>query len=328
MPKRLSIKAKETLLEEFKAGHIPDNHQDLLQKFLADSNHFIVTGAAQVIGKFKYRELLPHLETAFNRLIHANHKADVGCMAKIAIVKALEQLNYDDKESIFYRGITFVQMEPTYGGTQDTAAELRALCAMNLTRMIHPEIYFLLTNLLMDPEPQARTGAVRSLNCLNSHESELLLRMKILAGEDHPNVLGECFTGLVQINPERSLQFIAGFLDSPDLMVVEEAALALGESRKLEAFELLQRFHEKSIRSEIKQILLLPIALTRCDKAVEFLIEVVEDEYEKIAAAAVEALGIYRSHNTYREKIAIAVEARNQQMIYEAFQRYFQGDLP
>jgi HEAT repeat protein len=323
MAKRLSLKDKTAKLEAFKAGPLPPDAAEELRKFLADANHIVAAEAADIIKKFELSDLTPDLVTAFNGLIIKPAKADVGCMAKTAIVKALDTLHYNDADDVFYRGIHHVQQEPAYKGHIDTAAELRGRCALALARIVHHEIFFLLTTLLMDPEPQARVEAVRSLVYLGTHESELLLRMKVLAGESHPDILSQCLSGLVQVNPDRSVEFVARFLDSTDLITAEDAAIALGESRNHRAFEILCEHRAVTFKAKLKQMLLLPIALTRLDEAFDYLIDVIDNENEESAAYAVETLRVFGIDEARRERIQQAVTSREKRAITEAYEKYF-----
>ena len=68
---------------------------------------------------------------------------------------------------------------------------------------------------------------------------------------------------------------------------LEEAALAIGNSRLTVAFDLLCAFRERNILPAMKRMLLLPIALTRCESAFALLLDVVQNEQRENAAAAI-----------------------------------------
>ncbi len=118
-----------------------------------------------------------------------------------------------------------------WGGTADTAVDVRASCAMGLVASGYSRALVELTALLNDSDAAGRVGAVRAIACGNPREAELLLRSKALAGDAEPQVLGECFTGLLAVEPEESVGFVAAYLAHADDAVRELAALALGESR-------------------------------------------------------------------------------------------------
>ena len=310
---RLGKLAKTSLTE----GDVKD-----IQKVLASANNVIVAKAAKVAADGRLMALLPQLIQAFERFMDNPAKTDKGCFAKIAIVEALDVLQYPTTE-IFRQGIRHVQMEPIYGGQQDTAANLRAKCAIALARREVVDIFFELIPLLTDPEPQPRLDAVKALTYLNEEKSELLLRLKVLTGDAEPQVLSECFAGLMSIAPERSVPFVAGFLSAADLMLAEGAALALGESRNSEAFNILRQHWEDAIEQDVKTMLILPMALSRCEEAFNFLLDVVRYEYRAYAAAAVSALKVHKNDDRQRQKIQQAVKERDDPLVSAEYTRAF-----
>ena len=56
------------------------------------------------------------------------------------------------------------------------------------------------------------------------------------------------------------MPFVAQYLKNPEPMLVEGAALALGESRTRQALKLLQDLWEDTLDQELKKLLLLPMA--------------------------------------------------------------------
>lgn len=323
MTKRPSTEDRLAKLRELESAALSPNVKKDLGVILAGANSILVARAAQVVSKRRITELIPNLVTAFNRFMSKPPKADQGCLSKIAIIEALDNLDYDD-DDVFLRGIHHVQKEPAYGGPIDTAANLRGKCAFALARIGDTEVLFELITLLMDPEPQARIAAVKAVAHLACRESELLLRMKILAGDMEPDVLGECFSGLISINPDRSLSFVGKFLVQDDHLIAEVAAFALGESRETRAFEILHNYREENvIKPEFQQVLLLSIALTRLDGAFEYLTDVVANEHTSNGIEAIKALKIYAYDDELCAKIDRAVVSRNDVMLSEAYASEF-----
>lgn len=320
--KRVSTEEKFNRLRELAKGHLSDNDVQEIRKFLSSANSIVITKAVQVVAKYGLAELIPQLIAAFDRFMNKPIKTDKGCLAKTAIVEALDTLNYWESD-VFLQGIHHVQMEPGYGGHVDTAANLRARSALALARIEYTEVFFELTTLLADPDPQPRIAAVKGLTYLAEEKSELLLRLKILTGDQEPQVLSECFSGLMIIAPKRSMDFVAGFLTASNLLIAEGAALALGESREPQAFEILRNSWEDSINHEFKEMLLLPIALTRCDKAFDFLLNVVRCEYWDYASAAVKALKVYADDDKQCQKVHQAVVSRNDAKVSEVYTSEF-----
>jgi len=122
------------------------------------------------------------------------------------------------------------------------------------------------------------------------------------------------------MNPDRSMSFVSGFLNSHDLSIVEAAVFALGESRKVDAFEILRDDRENNlIEPDFQKILLLAIALTRVDEAFEYLVDVIDNEHRGNAIAAIEALKIFIANDDLRTRIHEAVVSRDDGTVSEAW---------
>ena len=319
MAKRMPIEDRLARLGELERAPLSSNVIEELSKALSGANNVLIAKAAQVVGRRSITGLVPNLVATFDRFMSKPAEADRGCLAKIAVIEALSDLDYNE-ENVFLRGIRHIQREFAYGGPVDTAAELRGKCAFALARIGYAEVLFELAALLMDPESQARIAAAKAIAHIAGMEGELLLRMKVLAGDQESDVLGECFSGLISMNPERSMSFVSGFLTSDDPLIVEAAVFALGESRKVDAFEILRNYRESNIiKPDLQKILLLSIALTRIDEAFEYLIDVINDERRDNAIVALEALRIFHANDDLRTRIHEAVVLRNDAMVSEAW---------
>jgi hypothetical protein len=251
--------------------HAPEARKELA-KCLASKINLLAAKAARIAGEGKVDELAPQLVEAFTRFMIDPATSDRRCEAKLAIVKALEEIEYPSYEP-FLRGIRHVQMEPSFGASVDTAIELRAVSAIGLVRTNYHEVGVELVTLMADPARDARVGAVRAIAYWGTLAGALLLRFKILSGDPEPEVKGECFSGLLHIEGARALEFVAGYLDDDSEAIAEGAALALGESRRAEALEILKAH----ARSHLRPTALLAIALLRNDEAVEYLRSLLPD---------------------------------------------------
>ena len=119
----------------------------------------------------------------------------------IAIARALYALDYEGAE-LYLAGMRHVQPEPGYGGPTDTAVDLRAVCAIGLASTSYREKLRELIDLLVDPEWRARSGAVRAIAAVGSEPAALLLRLKAQIGDKEPEVIGDCFVGLLEVEGE------------------------------------------------------------------------------------------------------------------------------
>jgi len=200
-----------------------------LRSALHDPSAQVVARAARLAAELARPELGPDLAAAFHRLLDNPRTRDPGCAAKTSLAAALVDLGLPEVEAL-RRGIRHVQWEPVYGGRVDAAAELRAHCAVGLAATAVREIMSDLADLLADPEPVARSGAIRAIAASGRVEGPALLRFKARLGDDDGGVLGEAYAALLAIDPEASLEVVAEALDHEDDVVAEAAALALGGS--------------------------------------------------------------------------------------------------
>ena len=291
-----------------------------LRKYLAGKVGLLVARTADAVRQIDDHDFASDLVAAFNRFMVDPVKNDKGCVAKIAVVKALLAGQCDDDE-IFRTGIRHVQLEPTWGGRSDTAAPLRALSALGLVQSGSPDAMNEIAALLADAETDGRIGAAHALaHC--GPAAAPLLRFKVLTGDTEPAVLAECLNGLMTLAPSASFAFVAGFIDARYPSLYEHAALAISESRLPEVFALLKEKWSTTFSLEFREALLLPIALTRSEDACDFVISVLESGDDRIATAAIAALSIYRGDPAIRRRSEAAIDGNKPQLI-EALARAF-----
>src|ERR1043165_2301602 len=91
-----------------------------LRTALAARVGLVIGKAANVAGELRIRELIPDLLAAFGRLFENPLERDPQCWGKNGIAKALTELDYRESEP-FLRGSRHEQLEPVWGGREDTA---------------------------------------------------------------------------------------------------------------------------------------------------------------------------------------------------------------
>lgn len=254
-------------------------------------------------------ELEPDLVDAFERFMNNAAKIDPGCAAKTAIAEALYRMEAYQPDLLF-QGIGHIQQEPVYGGQEDTAAKLRGICGLGLVRIHYPNVMILLAHLLADPEADARISAARAIGYSGKAEGVPLLRFKALSGDSNPQVLCECFSSLIVLDPDPSLAFVAGFLQSDSAVFQEAAAVALGESQLVQALPFLETAWEDAVDVELRRTFLLGIALLRQERAINFLLKLVAEGSQTRSQEALEALAIYREDSSIWVRVEEALESR------------------
>lgn len=291
---------------------------EALRRALA-GHYRIAAKAARAAEDALLYELIPSLESSFTRFLDKPSKSDPSCFAKKALARALVALESNNVE-FFSKGLTLSQLEPVWGGTADTAADVRASCAMGLVASGYPRALVELTALLNDSEAAARIGAVRAIACGNPREAELLLRAKALAGDAEPQVVGECFTGLLAVEPDESLEFVVQHLSHADAAVRELAVLTLGESRLDAALApLKEAWAGVLVDEEFRRTLLRAAAAHRSEAAFDWLLTIVAESRVPVALEAVEALAVYRHNEKRKERLEAAVLERGDKQLSGRF---------
>lgn len=287
---------------------------------LGDRQYRLVAKAATMAGEELLYELIPALLAAYRRFLEQALKRDPNCFAKKAIARALVELDCDDV-AFFLEGVRYRQLEPVWGGSMDSAIDIRCSCAMGLVASGHSRALVELTELLHDPEAQARAGAVRAIARGNPREAELLLRSKVLHGDPEPAVIGECFTGLLAVEPDEAPGFVARFLSSMDDEVQELAALALGESRLDSALGHIQEAWESVPGPELRHALIHAAALHRSDAAVDWLVAEFRTAGARTAEEMVRILANYKYNATLTRRMGEALDRRDNRALSELFSK-------
>lgn len=281
----------------------------LLTKTLRGKNGYLVGLVCDALDDAD-AELLSLLPAAFAVLQEDPLKRDPGCRGQTAIAKALDRAEIRS-EAVFLAGVRHVQLEPVWGGRADTAAELRGVCGMALVHARHERAMIEVAELLADPEVRARVAAARALAASGDRTvAEPLLRLRIAAGEADAEVIGECFTALLELAREGAIDFVARFLAHRDDALAEAAALALGGSRLKPAFAVLRDASESLVGGASRRVRLLAIALLRDDEAWTWLLAIVEDESIAAATDAIHALAAFRHDTELCTRLRAAIARR------------------
>lgn len=275
---------------------------------LGDRSGTVVAAAARLIGDGAAPELIDALGASFARLCERPLDRDPGCRGKLGIARALRKLERWD-DAVFPVGVGLVQLEPVWGGREDTAAALRGECAMAYAHSYRAEVLDVLADLLADPERTARVAAATALGDAGHPDASALLRFKLRVGDPEPEVLAACCGSLLALSPERGRDVVAAMLDdaSPDRAAA--AALALGESRRDDAAPLLIAWCERVSADLRARVGYAALAMLRAAAATDFLLERVATAARADAIAAASALAPYAVEPRLAERLAAAVAA-------------------
>jgi HEAT repeat protein len=309
MAARLSLDDKLAAIRSLRGQVLTPERKAELRKRLGDRSNLIVAAAAAIAGEDALNEMAPELEAAFERFLVNPLKDDKLCRAKIAVIRALDRMEYS-RPDVFLKAARHVQFEPIWGGSEDSAPPLRAAALMALARVEGSSSLPLLVDAMADPAKDVRIAAAVALGAVGTEAAGLVLRLKARLGDKDPDVFSECLGGLLAVDPKENLPIVTEFLNPANAATCEAAAMALGKSRLPEALDPLKECLEKVYSAELRQHVLLAIAILRRPDAIDFLVEYVASEPEPNATAALSVLRIYKDDLKLRDRIAGIVRER------------------
>jgi hypothetical protein len=281
-----------------------------LRKALRSRSNLVVAAALDAIAAHELPGYAAAIVEAFARAQVKPSRSDPGCRSKLAAVRALDAVGEVDEE-LLLAAVRTTQPEPVWGGSRDTAVELRGVAAMALVNRRHPATMVELARLLADPEPDARRMAADAIAATGDVATGVpLLTLRICAEDPAPEVTTACFAALLSLDPEQTLEFVLGYLRGRDAGLVEAAALALGQERPVGALAALSELADASL-GNVQRVAMLAIAMLRSDAGWDTLLDQVAHAGPSAAHYALEALAIYREHPQLSERVRAAVAGRD-----------------
>jgi len=254
------------------------------RKALGNRNNFIVAKAAKLAAAHDHHPLTDLLAATLRRFLAEGAKSDPQCWAKNALAETLSKFEYQEPE-LFLAGMRYIQLEGTWGGTTDTAATLRGICALALVQcrgLSNTQVLTHLTPLFADKALPVRVNAARAVEQIGTDASALLLRLRAELASDEPELLGACYSGVLRLEGPSAIPWAAKFLTNPNPReepdaAAAEAAFAIAETRTEAAVTLLIATHKKTRDPDFRGTLLAALALTRQDKAIDYLFDEIAD---------------------------------------------------
>ncbi len=310
MSKRQSFERELARLTAIRADPEQPGAAEELHRALAARSNLLVARAAEIVGEWALAGYAPELTAAFERFLVDAARRDPTCAAKFAIAEALNRLEVRDAD-LFRRGVGHVQPEPVWGGQEDTAARLRAVCALGLARSDPPDTLLALATLLADPEADARRGATRAIAYATRPGGAALLWYKAHVGDAEPAVLFECYSALLALQSEEAISLVGRLAGDDDPPRAEAAMLALGSSRLPAVLPLLIELRATATDPSLRRTTLTAIATLGDDDAFAFLLHLLTDGPPRDAADALSALALFRDDERRRRKVERAARRRD-----------------
>ena len=301
---RQAFEAKLRAIDGLRRAPDPSAVESELRKALRDRSNFMVKKAAQVASELGLAGLTPDLLAAYERFFEDPVKNDPQCWAKTAIAAALKDLGYDEPQP-FFRGLAHVQMEPVWGGQEDSAGGLRGTCVVALPacRADTLELLAKLADALADPDKGVRGEAAAAIVHLGHDAGAAVLRLKARLGDEEPEVVGRCLSAILALEAFDPVGFVTGFLNSADEDTRSEALGALAAATQPEAFAAVRGFWARE--PQVRRAVVLSLAASPFEQAAEMWGEAIDREPIPVAEAAIEAFAASR----FRDKLASEIEA-------------------
>src|SRR5262249_50277999 len=133
MAARESLDDKLAALRSLRGQTLTEAQKAELQKRLGDRSNLVVAAAAALAGENALVELARDLVAALAVFLLTPDRDDKLGRAKTAIIRPLEGVEHQDRD-VFEKGTRPAQLEPVWGGTEDTAPPLRAAALVALAR--------------------------------------------------------------------------------------------------------------------------------------------------------------------------------------------------
>jgi hypothetical protein len=282
MPPKRNFDAELAALELLR-DTTPEAALPEIARALGLRNNFLVAKAANLALHHRLTGLIPQLAAAFPPFLKDAAKSDPQCWAKNALAKALAAFEVQDSE-LFLTGLRHIQLEPVWGGSEDTAGTLRGTCAFALVQcrdLNSHKLLTLLTPLFADKELSVRVNAARALEQIGTDSAELLLRLRAELASDEPALLGACYSGVLSLAGPAAIPWAAAFLTQQDDAAAEAAmaiALTPNDASPLQAFEILRATLARTRDPWFRTAVLSAIALTRQQPAADYLLSLIADE--------------------------------------------------
>jgi len=292
-----------------------------LRQALRSSDNRVVARAAGIIKERRLDGFTQDLLGAFDCLRTAPTKSDAGCVAKLAVIEALDFTDCPDARP-FLQAARMVQLEPSWGGAVDSAGPLRARAILALANLGHPDILLLSAELLSDAEAGVRQAAADAVaHCGARHGAALLLMASRRDAED-PMVVQAALSGLLSLAADWALPLLRELLDGPS-QARELAAEVLGQSSREDAMDVLLEFIENCPLAAARAVVVNAIGLHRSDRALDALLKMIAEGRSVDAVASVRALSSRKFDPRLRQRVQDEVRQRKDVAVDQAFAEAF-----
>lgn len=281
----------------------PDR-QALLLKALDDKVNYIAALAAEALGDGADYTGADAMLAKFLCLQEEGPRRDPGCHIRGHLAFGFGRLGYVRASDALRLGIRTVQIEAVGGVPFDTAAHLRANCALALAEIRDRDAVRDIAPLLFDdgrnragigPKSpsvtvETRKVAARALARLGDPAGLVALSIRLtFPGDESADVLQECMLAAVALQDPRLLELLEPYLAHRDLHLAAYAALMLAQAQLPEAAQLIQQMVPRLTGDALRAVV-LALTVLRTEDARSVLHALAEDPRMEIRLAVAETL--------------------------------------
>lgn len=318
----MASKKRPTLEDELNAlvaadVRTPEGRRQL-ERSLGSERQRVVARAATLVRERHVDGLESQLVQAFERFLVDGAKTDTGCLAKVEHVEALDVLESSDAE-FFLKATRVVQPEPAWKTAADTAGGVRARALYALARLGSPDLILLAGEAFSDSQHTVRLAAAEALAHYGVRHGAGVLLLALAEPDEDPLVTLASMSALLSLAPEVGLPRLTAMLRGEDAEQRELAALALGQSNRADALEVLINALAAAGISRNREPLFKALGIHRSDGAITTLLEALGSENQTDAQTALEALATRRFEPGVRGKVEAHMTPTLRRLFSELF---------
>jgi DNA-binding phage protein len=276
-----------------------------LRDALASGEPALIIAAAGLIEAHALGGFDAALATAYRALAAAKATADPACLAKEALVRALDAVEHPD-EGLFAAAASLVQIERAKGVARDTAGRVRAHGVLGLARVGHRDALPIFGARLADREPAVRLAAARAVAHHGARDGAGLLLLKLGVGDAVAEIAVECLRGLFALAPDLAEPHARAMLDGDGRQL---ALHALGTVPDERAVAILAEVLEVAALAHERAEVIHALGLSRRPRARAILIDLVIGDRSGDAQAALTALAIHKDDPRVAAEVRAATAA-------------------
>lgn len=280
--------------------------QARLREALTHQHWMPVEQAARLVAQYSMAGFTQELLAVWSRFIDPGAKLDPGCRAKESALVALDSLEWFDPDP-FLTAIRYVQLEPGYGGSVDSAGGVRQRALFALLRQHHSQALLYAGEMLADPLVEVRVGTAEALSQYGGPNGAGLLVQRLRGGDD-ARVLLACASALLELEGPFARELLEQWLHQPDTERREIAALSLGQCRSGEAGEVLIKWFDEMSWDRDFELGARALAMHRSERARRCLLQHIATGSAVRAQFAIKALALHRYDDKLVERVRDAAK--------------------